>query len=95
MHRVYPYLVIKGGVNAWNRCVNGNIFSVLCGNPLIQNSVANYPRAINIYPIGSGAPYTAYSYIPSSTTNALYGHVSMVWNAFDSGEFLSLFNAAQ
>lgn len=83
----YPYLVIPGGVNGYNGCVNGNIFAILCGNPLIPNSVANFPRAINIYPIGlTGAPYTAYSYIPSSPTNAIYGHISMVWNAFDSGE---------
>ncbi|MEW5306775.1 MAG: hypothetical protein WDW36_009214 [Sanguina aurantia] len=83
--RAYPYLVIAGGVNGYNGCVNGNIFAILCGNSIIPNSAANFPRAINIYPIGlTGAPYTAYSYIPSSPTNAIYGHISMVWNAFDS-----------
>lgn len=67
--------------------MNNNIFGALCGSPLITNSVGNFPRAINIYPVGmDGAPYTAYSYTPSSNNNPLYGHISMVWYAFDSGE---------
>lgn len=91
-HSAYPYLVVPNPVNGspmdgYNACVNNVEFGPQCGNPLIANSAANFPRAINVYVIGvNGAPYTAYSYTPSSVNNALYGHISMVFTAFDSGE---------
>ncbi|MEW5307881.1 MAG: hypothetical protein WDW36_010252 [Sanguina aurantia] len=83
----YPYLVIPGGQAGYDICMQGdNYFSDQCGSPLIPNSIANYPRAINVYVNGrpGQASFAGYSTSPLATNSALNGHIWIAMSVFDS-----------
>lgn len=89
-HRAYPYLVIAGGQAGYDACVaapSDGYFSDQCGG-MIPNSIANYPRAINVYINGRAgqAQFAGYSSQPLLTNSPINGHISIAMCEFDSGE---------
>ncbi|MEW5307882.1 MAG: hypothetical protein WDW36_010253 [Sanguina aurantia] len=84
----YPYLVIAGGQAGYDACVaapSDGYFSDQCGG-MIPNSIANYPRAINVYVNGRAgqAQFAGYSSQPLLTNSPINGHVSIAMCEFDS-----------
>ncbi|MEW5316369.1 MAG: hypothetical protein WDW38_007747 [Sanguina aurantia] len=84
----YPYLVIAGGQAGYDACVaapSDGYFSDQCGG-MIPNSIANYPRAINVYINGRAgqAQFAGYSSQPLLTNSPINGHISIAMCEFDS-----------
>ncbi|KXZ54230.1 hypothetical protein GPECTOR_5g321 [Gonium pectorale] len=76
----YAYLN-QGTREDWLNCGTDGYISEICGDPMILESIQDFPRSINIY-VGAEQPlanWAGYGWAPGDVEDPLQGHLGLTW----------------